>query len=106
MHCRRLRLRSGRRAAVAKGEPVNVDKMFEGLHQNRDALAVLRRNGVKVDVVFADGSHRYWSTHCRHDRHDACAATELAPGVPRQPSQCKTCAAPCLCPCHTKGAQP
>jgi hypothetical protein len=53
-----------------------------------------------VDVVLPDGSHLYWSTHCRHGRHDACAATELAPGVPRQPSQCKTCAAPCICSCH------
>jgi hypothetical protein len=55
----------------------------------------------KVDVVFADGAHRYWSTHCRHDRHADCSAIELAPGVPRRPAQCKTCAAPCLCPCHS-----
>jgi hypothetical protein len=73
----------------------------------------------KVDAVFADGSHRYWSTHCRHDRHDACSATTLTGpattlrGVrnkrvrldrpvemERQPAQCKTCAAPCLCACH------
>jgi hypothetical protein len=54
----------------------------------------------KVDAVFADGSHRYWSTHCRHGNHDACSATELAPGVPRQPAQCKTCSSPCLCYCH------
>ena len=56
--------------------------------------------GAKPDVVFVDGSHRYWSTHCRHDNHGACSATELAPGVPREPAQCKTCAAPCLCHCH------
>ena len=37
--------------------------------------------GAKVDVVLPDGTHRYWSTHCRHNRHDACAAMELAPGV-------------------------
>lgn len=55
----------------------------------------------KADVVYSDGKpHRYWSTHCRHDDHDACKATELAPGVPRRPAQCKTCAAPCRCECH------
>lgn len=57
----------------------------------------------RADVIFADGKHRYWSTHCRHGRHDACAATELAPGVPRRPAQCKTCTAPCLCHCHKEG---
>lgn len=59
--------------------------------------------GRRVDVVFTDGTHRYWSTHCRHDHHDTCNATELAPGVPRRPAQCKTCAAPCVCPCHEGG---
>jgi hypothetical protein len=54
----------------------------------------------KVDVILPDGTHRYWSTHCRHGRHDACSATELAPGMPRKPAQCKTCQAPCVCPCH------
>jgi hypothetical protein len=76
----------------------------------------------KVDVILPDGTHRYWSTHCRHapppskrrsssqrrdqpDGHDACAATELALGVPRQPSRCKTCAAPCGCWCHQEGTR-
>jgi hypothetical protein len=73
----------------------------------------------KADVVFADGQHRYWSTHCRHDRHDDCSATEITgPGstrrgvlgkriqierpvsMERKPAQCKTCAAPCICHCH------
>jgi hypothetical protein len=54
----------------------------------------------KADLLFANGTHRYWSTHCRHGHHDKCAATEFAPGVERQPSQCKTCAAPCRCECH------
>jgi hypothetical protein len=54
----------------------------------------------KVDAVLPDGTHRYWSTHCRHDDHDACRATELAPGIPRRPAQCKGCGSPCLCPCH------
>lgn len=59
-----------------------------------------RIDGDKVDVVYVNGTHRYWSTHCRHDRHDACKADELAPGVPRHAAQCKTCAAPCICHCH------
>lgn len=50
-----------------------------------------------VDVLHADGTHEYWSTHCRHGRHDACRATELAPGVPRRPASCKACDAPCRC---------
>jgi hypothetical protein len=54
-----------------------------------------------VDVILPVGTHYYWSTHCRHSNHDACRATELAPGVPRRPAQCKTCAAPCRCLCHT-----
>jgi hypothetical protein len=80
----------------------------------------LERLGAKVDVVLPDGTHRYWSTHCRHDTpesHEACSAKQLtgraavrvsergtwAPrtvGIPRKPAQCKTCEAPCVCPCH------
>ena len=76
------------------------------------AIADLERiHGCKIDAVLADGTHRYWSTHCRHGNHDDCSATMLvgprprsARGhrvlIPRQPAQCKTCAAPCICPCH------
>lgn len=60
-------------------------------------------NGDMIDVVHPDGTHDYWSTHCRHGNHEACSATELAPGVARRPSQCKTCAAPCRCSCHQSG---
>lgn len=44
----------------------------------------------KVDAVLADGTHRYWSTHCRHGDHDLCKGF------------CKKCgpAAPCVCSCH------
>lgn len=55
---------------------------------------------VRMDIVVVDGLHQYWSTHCRHDQHEGCRATELAPGVPRRPAQCKICAAPCVCECH------
>lgn len=68
------------------------------------AREVTSGSGAMVDVVAADGTHRYWSTHCRHGNHEACAAVELAPGVPRRPAQCKTCGAPCQCPCgHGEG---
>lgn len=75
----------------------------------------------KADVLFADGQHRYFSTHCRHGRHDDCSATEITgPGstrrgvlgkrvqierpvsIERKPAQCKTCASPCICPCGHK----
>lgn len=68
-----------------------------------DAAGTFRvRHVGKVDVVHPDGRHEYWSTHCRHDNHGACSATELAPGVPRKPAQCKNpqCNAPCVCECH------
>jgi hypothetical protein len=44
----------------------------------------------KVDAVMADGTHQYWSTHCRHGDHNLCKGF------------CKKCgpAAPCVCPCH------
>lgn len=57
----------------------------------------------KIDIILNDGQHQYWSTHCRHDRHEDCAAVELAPGVPRSPAQCKTCGTPCVCQCHRQG---
>lgn len=55
----------------------------------------------KTDTVWEDG-HAYWSTHCRHGHHDKCAATEFPGGGERKPSQCKTCAAPCICNCHQR----
>lgn len=63
----------------------------------------------KRDVISGDGTHEYWSTHCRHDRHDDCTAKWLTgptvmdgvtTSIARRPAQCKTCAAPCICPCH------
>lgn len=66
-----------------------------------------------ADVIMPDGTHRYWSTHCRHDRHEDCSASSMLrdvasdgrfPTVPvsvtREPAQCKTCQAPCICDCH------
>lgn len=57
-----------------------------------------------ADVIVGE-EHSYWSTWCRHGNHDPCRATELAPGVPRKPSQCKSCAAPCRCWCHIEKVQ-
>lgn len=67
----------------------------------------------KVDVILPDGSHRYWSTHCRHatddEGHRACSATTLADTagnvINRRPSQCRRCAAPCLCSCHKSSTE-
>ncbi len=57
---------------------------------------------VLLDEVWPNGLHRYWSTHCRHGRHDDCDATTIGGplGAPRKPAQCKTCEAPCRCRCH------
>lgn len=63
----------------------------------------------KVDVILPDGTHRYWSTHCRHGHHDLCSATAIEGRqagervrLPRKPAQCKDpgCQALCLCSCH------
>lgn len=71
-----------------------------------------RIHGYKIDAILPDGTHRYWSTHCRHDNHEACSADKMSgPSVydrgrhvtvERRPAQCKTpeCQAPCVCPCH------
>lgn len=50
----------------------------------------------KVDILHPDGHHEYYSTHCRHGDHEACAATTINGGV-RKPAECKLCGAPCRC---------
>jgi hypothetical protein len=56
--------------------------------------------GTLVDYVLPDGSHHYYSTHCRcSGDHDACKATTIN-GGPRKPAQAKCCGAPCRCECH------
>ncbi len=61
--------------------------------------------GLKLDVLLPRGRHWYWSTHCRHGEHSACAATTIN-GGPRLPAQCKQCHAPCRCSCHRLVDQP
>lgn len=65
--------------------------------------------GAKVDAILPDGTHRYWSTHCRHGHHGLCSAKRIVgakedgsgqAAIERKPAQCKTCAAQCVCPCH------
>ena len=69
------------------------------------------RTSTRTDIIHPDGTHTYWSTHCRHGQHSACSATEMwgrntqdpegwSATIARKPAQCKTCAAPCICDCH------
>lgn len=50
------------------------------------------RHATRVDFleVFTDGTygHAYWSTACRHQRHEQCR------------DACKFCDVPCGCTCH------
>jgi hypothetical protein len=78
------------------------------------AIDELERLGFKIDAILPSGTHRYYSTHCRHDRHADCSAIVLkgvdvqdAPAhVMRKPARCKTCAAPCVGPRHRGESQP
>jgi len=82
--------------------------LLPGFKQIRAILADEQgEKHTKADIIFADGTHWYWSTHCRHatpenpEGHDACRATEFPGGSVRNPSQCKACGAPCRCECHS-----
>jgi len=78
-------------------------------------IETLERAGCKIDAILPSGRHRYFSTWCRHDKHGPCQtnrhikawADDGTPvelyDTPREPSQCKTCAAPCVCSCHQGG---
>ncbi len=79
-------------------------------------LAELERiHDYQIDAILPDGTHRYWSTHCRHGNHDLCSAdlihgqiagTEMSTAIVRKPAQCKAaeCSAPCICPCHKEAS--
>ena len=96
--------------AALEAGTVNLGEMLEVF---TDELGALLDIDIKLDVVCGD-QHRYWSTHCRHDPgdgsgHRACSATVIVSANPygegdaaiaRRPACCKTCAAPCICPCH------
>ena len=51
-----------------------------------------------------DDAHAYLSTGCLHGEHGYCQAETGICGE-KTPAQCKFCAAPCVCPCHTQEAQ-
>jgi hypothetical protein len=53
----------------------------------------------RIDQARQDKHHRYLATSCLHGDHDYCAAKMGAVGE-KKPSQCKFCAAPCICDCH------
>lgn len=89
----------GQPAELTPGEVAGIIWGVKNLRPDRRSS----KAADKIDAVTEDGQHRYWSTHCRHDRHDACKADHLRPGIPRNPAQCKTCAAPCICSCHQEG---
>jgi hypothetical protein len=76
-------------------------------------MTVDGRISVRMDIIEYDregeAKHTYWSTHCRHNDHRACAADRIVgthpvmgsyTSVEREPAQCKHCAARCVCPCH------
>lgn len=46
------------------------------------------------------GTHTYLSTGCLHHDHAYCQSAAGRAGAKR-PAECKTCAAPCICRCHT-----
>lgn len=106
-------------AAATRPEDQKLTEEYEQLkratREQQDALVIMAdTHDVLIDVVEVapDGTtHTYWSTHCRHGNHDACSAVTLSGGtghtgigpatfIPRNPAQCKTCSAPCICPCH------
>lgn len=78
------------------------DETYEGPcseHVRADWVEALARLP-KVDVVHPDGTHEYWSTHCRcSGDHGLCKATTIN-GGPRTPSRSKCCDSPCKCWCH------
>ncbi len=76
------------------------------------AIQLLEELGLKLDIIFPGGTHRYYSTHCRHGDHEACSATAIEGRqfgeqvrIARRPASCKTCSAPCICDCHTENEE-
>lgn len=90
-------------AEEALSDEWSDQKLTEEESEHRVLLDILE--------IAPDGTtHTYWSTHCRHGRHEDCSATEMTGRMPawpeahtavlRKPAQCKTCAARCICDCH------
>jgi len=84
-------------------EARRITSLDDVIRRARAALAV-RRDESPQPARAEPVAHVYESTHCYHRAHDKCSATRGvdADGKPfaRRPAQCKTCASPCVCPCH------
>lgn len=58
-----------------------------------------------IGVTFGPyDEHIYMSTSCLHGNHGYCQSNTGLCGN-KAPAQCKTCAARCICKCHSGGAQ-
>lgn len=58
----------------------------------------------ETDTASTTSPHIYLSTGCLHGQHDYCAAgLARLDGTVKKPSQCKFCAAACICECHSEG---
>ena len=83
MACPCCTFRAGR---VRVPDWIRDDPTFDCEAFERKAMA-RRLAECLVDPLLTYWPH-YYSTYCIHGRHDECRRT------------CKTCTAPCLCPCH------
>jgi hypothetical protein len=66
----------------------------------RDVTLGLRR---MADETPQPTGHVYLSTGCLHGEHRYCQNVDGIVGL-KKPAQCKFCAAPCVCLCHTAAA--
>ena len=73
---------------------------------NRNAACDAVADAIRTARITVDwnDAHTYLSTGCLHEEHGYCQAETGICGE-KTPAQCKFCAAPCVCPCHTQEAQ-
>ncbi|MFE7906455.1 hypothetical protein [Streptomyces albogriseolus] len=85
-----------RRVRAVLADPAALDWR----QRTREAL-----DGPAPAATEATTGHVYLSTGCLHGHHDYCQNHTGHSGA-KTPAQCKFCAAPCTCHCHTTaGAQ-
>lgn len=99
------------RGAIQDAIEADVVDVGEMLQAFADELAVQLGTRIHLDVLVGS-VHRYWSTWCRHGLHGPCGQSRHIKSwtedgtpselydTPREPARCKTCSAPCVCPCH------
>src|SRR5690606_29243321 len=68
--------------------------------QHDCALTILAALTEPAPAATGATGHRYLSTGCLHDEHSYCSNVDGIAGL-KKPAQCKFCAAPCICDCHT-----